>query len=112
MRKPPHVDPRFGITHLVIRGKDCTVEMWPRPPYCDRGTVEVHVLVLNEKRAEFTVDFGDMFPRLYFDLDRAKGEVRDWMECRKQLIDGEDWQVVLESPEHRAAALQILGNLQ
>jgi hypothetical protein len=116
LRKPSYVDPRFGQTHLKREGKDCTVEIWPRPNYCDRGSVEVHVLVRPERRADVVVDAADSFPRYYFDLDCAKSEVQDWMEARKQVLDapGKDdpiWTVVEEDAAHRAAAAHLVSRL-
>lgn len=62
---------------------ECSIEIWPRPFYCDRGKWEVHVLDEGFPTNPNPFDGSDMFPRLFFDLDRAKAEMEDLLKCRK-----------------------------
>lgn len=59
------------------------VHIWlgPRPAYCDRGHW------LGGVDGIGSIDGADMFPRYYMDLDRAKAEMRDWLEWRLRCID-------------------------
>lgn len=91
MRSPQNLDPVAGKTVLTMRGQHCWISMAARPHYCDRGRVLVHVEVTNPRALH--VDDADMFPRYYFDIEVAKREIKDWMECQGQVVLGEDWRL-------------------
>ena len=65
-----------------LTATECTIEIWPRPSYCDRGKHEVHVLCNGYPTNPNPVDGCDMFPRLFFSLDRAKAEMEAFMNAR------------------------------
>jgi hypothetical protein len=65
-----------------IYGAHCAIWMAPRPAYCDRGRWLAHVEVNSR---DLNVDGQDMWPRYYFDLDRAKAEVEAWLRKRGEL---------------------------
>lgn len=60
----------------------------PRPSYCDRGrwVVNVHP---DKSRAgvklRMSLDGADAFPRYYFDFERMKLEMQDWVNARGEL---------------------------
>jgi hypothetical protein len=67
-----------------IRGKDCLIMLLARPAYCDRGNwlAQLHARAGSELALD--LDPADMWPRYYFDLERAKLEVVAWLEKRGQ----------------------------
>lgn len=68
-----------------IKGKNCTIYLEPRPAYCDRG----HWYAKLDHEPPLNIDYADGWPRYYFDFDRAKLELEDWLRWRKQWIDAE-----------------------
>lgn len=52
----------------------------PRPNYCDRGRWKV----LIDNRGVSPLDWQEGFPRYYFDLDRLKAEMEDWVNAREE----------------------------
>lgn len=72
---------------LDIPGVEIVLEA--RPPYCDRGRWSAKIFpdYEHEKGRLLArgIDGADMFPRYYFDLDRAKIEMECWIEARKEL---------------------------
>ena len=107
MRKHKNIDPVFGSTFLRRETKDCTIEIHARPEYCDRGSVEVHLNVNNPRN--LSIDVADGFPRTYFDLDRAKGEVDDWIDARHQHSHHKrDWEV----KQHNAKTIAVAAMLK
>lgn len=58
------------------------VRIWmaPRPEYCDRGAWLAHVET-SDPRLCF-IDESDLWPRYYFDLDRAKLECEEFLTKR------------------------------
>lgn len=63
-----------AVTHL---GQELwQITLVKRPSYCDRG--RYHCLV------QGTLDGQEGFPRYYFNLDRAKAELEDWVNARKE----------------------------
>ena len=62
--------------------KETTVELWPRPPYCDRGRWEAHMDCPGFPTNPNPFDAADGFPRLYFSLERAKAEMEDLFNFR------------------------------
>ena len=67
---------------LNIFGKDCEISLEPRPHYCDRGNYIAKIFPTGELAR--SLDNADMFPRYYFDLDRAKLEIEAWLKKRGQ----------------------------
>jgi hypothetical protein len=65
-----------------IRSENPPCEIWieKRPDYCDRGNfiakIEASSWLARDMDAE------DLWPRYYFDLDRAKAECEAWLEKR------------------------------
>lgn len=62
----------FGSGHYHIW-------MEPRPRYCDRGRWKVCV----DSHGVVGLDGQEGFPRYYFDLDRAKVEMEEWVNARE-----------------------------
>ena len=56
-----------------IEGRDCSITLEPRPTYCDRGNWIAKLHARGFLKDE--IDHSDMWPRYYFDLDRAKLEI-------------------------------------
>jgi len=71
----------YGRQHILL-AIECRIDIYPRPSYCDRGKWEVHVVDKGYPTNPNPLDHADMFPRLFFSLDRAKAEIEDWMEAR------------------------------
>ncbi len=67
----------------VLRSKECTIEIHPRQPYCDRCKWEIYALDEGYPTNPNPLDGSDFFPRHFFNLERAKLEMEDWMEERK-----------------------------
>jgi hypothetical protein len=66
----------------------------PRPYYCDRGRCIVKVFPKHGFNCTpCAIDEQDGFPRYYFDVERAKAEVAEWMRARK-------WQPVMRGGDH------------
>lgn len=65
-----------------IRGRECLITLELRPAYCDRGNfiAKLHP----EGKFALEIDGQDMWPRYYFDEQRAKLEVEAWLIKRKQ----------------------------
>jgi hypothetical protein len=72
-----------GLTEHVLEAKECAISVIPRPPYCDRGKWEAHVLDHGYPTNPNPVDSSDMFPRLYFDFERCRLEMEAWMNERE-----------------------------
>ena len=73
----------------TVQGKDCTIWMATRPHYCDRGNWLAHLEPRPERRTEWgklSIDWQDLWPRYYFDLDRAKAECEAWLTKRGQAL--------------------------
>lgn len=75
-----------GEDYLSIIGRHCVITLEPRPAYCDRGRwlAKLHI---NVPAHILCVDVADMWPRYYFDFQRAQQEVEAWMRCRKQWVE-------------------------
>ena len=75
--------------YLRILGKGCEITLQPRQPYCDRGNLDAKVFPREGAKPEDVPHIygADMWPRYYFDLDRAKAECEAWLKKRKQLIN-------------------------
>jgi len=73
---------------IEIEGLDCLIVLQPRPRYCDRGnwvaTIDVKP---GGNGIRLNLDYADMWPRYYFDLDRAKAEIEAWLVKRKQVLE-------------------------
>ncbi len=64
------------------RGPECLITIEPRPSYCDRGR---YIAKLFPTAAlALDIDGQDLWPRYYFDLERAKAECDAWLEKRAQ----------------------------
>lgn len=70
-----------------IEGKDCTIELTPRPHYCDRGNFLATIDSRGNLHRE--LDWADGWPRYYFDQARAKAEIEAWLRKRGQWVDPE-----------------------
>jgi len=73
-----------GFSYLNIRGKHCMIALEPRPDYCNRGRFLAKLEVLES--AKLFIDWADGWNpgRYYFNLERAKAEIEDWMRARNQ----------------------------
>lgn len=69
---------------LMIEGKECHIILAPRQPYCDRGNFIAHLVPHGELARD--IDSADMWPRMYFDLTRAKLECEAWLDKRGQRV--------------------------
>lgn len=67
-----------------IAGKQCLITLEPRPSYCDRGNWIAKLHPVGELARE--IDGQDMWPRYYFDEQRAKLEIEAWLKKRGQLL--------------------------
>jgi hypothetical protein len=68
---------RFPL-HAPTADYDLKLRVMPRPSYCDRGRFAVYAEAPG-------VDDADMFPRLFFSLDRLKAEMEAWVNARASL---------------------------
>lgn len=69
----------------TIRGAQCWIWMQRRPSHCDRGNWLAHIELLPAPPPHpVLIDSADMWPRYYFDLDRAKLECEAWLKKRQQ----------------------------
>lgn len=71
------------VKYWQITGKNCEIYIEERPIYCDRGNWIAKIDVINSK--QLSIDYFDMWPRYYMDLERAKLEIIDWMVKRGEL---------------------------
>lgn len=60
-----------------------------RPGYCDRG--RWHAIV----EAPRWKSESDPWPRYYFDLERGKAEVLEYMRAKRIAIEGGEWHCVI-----------------
>lgn len=65
-----------------IHGKECFVSLTKQNPGCDRGNF-LAVLSASGGLA-IEMDACDLWPRYYFDFERAKLEVEAWLKKRGQ----------------------------
>jgi hypothetical protein len=70
--------------HEIV-GKECTITLESRPPYCDRGNYLAKLFPLGSLVME--IDPQDGWPRYYMDEQRAKLECEDWLKKRKQWVE-------------------------
>ena len=54
------------------------------------------------------MDHADLWPRYYFDLDRAKLEIADWLKKRHQVVT-EDWREEISERDWRHELFESLG---
>lgn len=71
-----------------IKGKSCTIYLEPRPAYCDRGHWYAK---LDGIGLDLHIDGADGWPRYYFDIERARLELEEWLKWRKQWVEGAKW---------------------
>jgi hypothetical protein len=69
----------------LIRGRACEVTLEPRPSYCDRGNFIAKLFPRGELALE--IDYSGLWPRYYFDPERARLEVEAWLVKRGQWIE-------------------------
>lgn len=70
--------------YLEIGGRECQITLEPRPYYCDRGNWIANLHPTGKLALE--IDGADMWPRYYFDLERAKLEIEAWLVKRGQAL--------------------------
>lgn len=70
-----------------IRGKNCLIVLETRPSYFNRGRVIAKLFVNPGQEDLCYIDSADMWPRYYFDEDRAKAEILAWMKVNNQLME-------------------------
>lgn len=71
-----------GMRCIRLDAKECRIDIFPRPGYCDRGKWECHVVDPGFPTNPNPFDAADMFPRLFFDLARAKLEMEALFDQR------------------------------
>lgn len=70
-----------------VQGKNVWIWIAARPHYCDRGNYLAHIGVRVDGDAlKVGLDSQDLWPRYYFDLDRAKAECEAWLVKRGEAI--------------------------
>lgn len=77
--------------HQTLRGRHWTIYLIPRPTYCVRGNwlAQLHPNIDDQPRHDVEGSYvgeQDLWPRYYFDEDRAKAEVEAWLTKRKQRV--------------------------
>lgn len=80
----------LGTPYLTLRVPGVVIYLEPRPAYCDRGRWKALVEpddTPQGRQLALSLDYADMFPRYYFDLDRAKLELEAWVRAREELQD-------------------------
>lgn len=68
-----------------IEGRDCMIWIDTRPAYRDRGNYLARLEVRDSLKVH--IDGADLWPRYYFDLERAKLECEAWLRKRNQWVD-------------------------
>jgi len=71
-----------GETVYRCSTEQTTVEIYPRPAYCDRGRWIAYVDCPGFPQNPNPIDIADGFPRYYFDIDRAKAEIEAFFNVR------------------------------
>jgi hypothetical protein len=78
-----------GFAHRIL-GLDCQIDISPRPDYCDRGNWLAHIETKpGGNNLRLYIDGQDAWPRYFFDLNRAKLEIEDWLRKRNQWLENE-----------------------
>lgn len=72
-------------TWQEIKGLDCLISLEKRPAHCDRGNFLAKISVTGDA-IRLSLDGADLWPRFYFDEERAKLEVEAWLEKRGQAL--------------------------
>jgi hypothetical protein len=67
-----------------IAGEECVIWIEARPGWCDRGRVRATVDCWGKLGATF--DHQDGWPRYYFNLERAKAEIEEWIRVRERSL--------------------------
>lgn len=70
-----------GLHTITSENPPCLIWIIARPPYCDRGNWLAHLEPDPDPRKIY-IDAADLWPRYYFDLERAKLEIEAWLEKR------------------------------
>lgn len=60
---------------VTLRANECTVSLYSRPKYCDRGEWIAYIIDRGYPTNPNPFDASDAFPRYYFDLRRAQAEI-------------------------------------
>lgn len=82
-RAPPFERWEYGeYGTFILRGRECEIYLSPRPTYCDRGSWIAHLDARGALARD--MDGADLWPRYYFDLDRAFLECEAWVKKRGQ----------------------------
>jgi hypothetical protein len=68
----------------TVLGRQCVIWLSQRPHYCDRGNWLAHIQPSGTLRLD--MDAADLWPRYYFDLDRAKAEIEAWLIKRGEEV--------------------------
>lgn len=75
--------------HWLMKDGLCLLFLGERPGYCDRG--RYHAVIDN---AGIWRSDGDIWPRYYFDLDRAKAELEAYLKAKKVDLSEAFWMEV------------------
>lgn len=67
-------------SYATFNAIGCSITLEGRPHYCDRGSYLAKLHVTDPRRVH--IDNQDLWPRFYFDLERAKAECEAWLEKR------------------------------
>lgn len=74
-----------SVVWYAIRGRECVISLVPRPAWCDRGNWLAMIFATGDLAR--SLDGADLWPRYYFDRDRAFAEVEAWMHKRGKWTD-------------------------
>ena len=78
--------------YLAINGKHCVIYLDKRQSYCDRGNLIAYVQVVDYEKLH--IDDQDMWPRMYFNFERALCEIHDWLQKRGELVPENQWYIL------------------
>lgn len=71
------LDSSWTVHGLLSKSGKTSIEIQPRPAYCDRGNYHTTI-----ETTETHIDGADGFPRYYFDLAVAKSETEAFLKKR------------------------------
>jgi hypothetical protein len=76
--------PESAFSWQELKTKWCIISLEKRPGYCDRGRFIAKVTVFaHHALTDLYLDEADGWPRYYFNEERAKAEIADWIACRR-----------------------------
>jgi hypothetical protein len=93
MCKPSQVYVKVGVMtrewnlmedkYWEVETPQCQITLEPRPVHCDRGNWIAKLHTVGGSQLSRDIDGADLWPRYYFDLERAKLEIEAWLDNRR-----------------------------